>query len=158
MSFELDFNENSGTNLFNFGIHIERNGQFFGCPQESFLDFLLLHTDELMNLESDYISTNYILTVKILEKYLEELKMPFTTVNLVLGIEIQLNLESKKNILDRLHSIFQANVTLLSFHEALICSMIDEYFKEISEPVHYNLSISPDSSSKGGCCEGCTIF
>ena len=154
---DFDFNENSGTKLISFGLSIDRNNDHFGNKQESFLDFLILHTEELMIINNNKISSNYNIAIKIAEEVALKLKMPYNTVNVVLGITLSLSLKMKNVILRRLYTLFKANIELMQHHESIITLISDDYFSEISHKIKYIL-VNNSSKNKGGCCEGCFIY
>lgn len=58
------FEENSGTNLINFKVLVDKNGSPFGEAEESFLDYVILHIDEIISLSKNEYMTYYSCYVK----------------------------------------------------------------------------------------------
>lgn len=156
--FEFDFNENSGTNILSFGVSIERNGEKFGESCESFLDFLILHTDELLEINKEFFHSYYVSTIQTSVEVQSKNNLSSNLFNIVLSVGTSTSQSLKKQILRRIHTIFNANITLKKHHEEIINFVLETYFFEIKDRVNAILQTQENKGSSGACCGSCTIF
>lgn len=155
---DFEFENNSGTSLVSFGLVVERNGEFFGESNENFLDFLLIHTDELLDSNKKSIKSNYMSGIRISENIQARYNLNYNQINIVIGIDLLLTKEIKSNILERIQSILKANITLKNFHETQNNILLENYFSDISKEAYTILRNIENRNETGACCEKCSIF
>lgn len=155
---DIDFNENSGTNILNFGVSIERNGEKFAESSESFLDFIILHLEEFMQVNREFFHSNYMSTVVVPPQMQAQLSLSNNMFNIILSLGLKTTQAIKKILLTRIYSIFNANITLKRHHEARIDFILSNYFPQIQSRVRSAL-VNPVESSDGKmCCSDCVIY
>ena len=161
---EFDVNELSGTNLYKFGLIVEKNGEVYGTSEESFLEFLLLHSDSLLNIDED-IHSNYNTTVKIVEDYQFKYKPLYLQSNVILGIHATFNISTRKEILSRILEIYKDNAETIRKNEEILKDLLN-IFHEIKDKLLLILTSSEnqkeshkkEEEKRENCCGGCSIF
>ena len=161
---EFDVNELSGTNLYKFGLIVEKNGEVYGTSEESFLEFLLLHSDSLLNIDED-IHSNYNTTVKIVEDYQFKYKPLYLQSNVILGIHATFNISTRKEILSRILEIYKDNAETIRKNEEILKDILN-IFHEIKDKLLLILTSSEnqkeshkkEEEKRENCCGGCSIF
>lgn len=148
--------ENTGSSLINFGIKVERNGEEFGLSIENFLDILLLNIEELLDNSKNSIISSFKSTIMVKEETQIKHNLGIGEYDVTIGMRLDMNVDFKISVLQRIYNIFMANITLKAYHEKIIFTII-EYFPEVMDKLKNILN--PNSESRdGACCGKCTIF
>lgn len=155
---DLDFNENSGTNILSFGLSVDRNGEKFAESNDSFLDFIILHQDELMHVNRECFHSNYMSTIVVSPQTQAQLSLSSNMFNVILSMDLDTTKAIKKVLLNRIYSIFNANITLKKHHEARIDFILNSYFPQIQSKIKTILE-NPVTLDEGRmCCSDCIVY
>ena len=154
---DFKYEENTGTNLISFCLVLERNGKPFGESEESFLDYLIIHTEEICDLNKKTFSSFYSCNIQMEELVKAKLNMIEGSCSVVINIESCLDNQTKKSIISRVYRLFEENITLKDYHENVINSLLS-YFPDIEDKIKRILKDYNNDETEACCSDGCYIY
>ena len=154
---DFKFEENTGTNLISFNLIIERNGEPFGETEESFLDYLILHTNEICDLEKKSFSSFYSCNIKLEELVKAKLDMIEGSCSIIINIESCLDNNTKKSIMKRIYRLFEEDLILKKYHENVISNLLS-YFPDVEDKIKRKLRDFNKDETEACCSDGCSIY
>lgn len=160
---DFNFEENSGTCLFSFGILIEKDGVRFGEAEDLFIDYCVSLIRNIVESKSKEIESIYSSTIvteesTLLSSETDRSQFGIKRPKIVFGINFNYNDEIQRSILNRISQLYSKILESHHSHKELIDTCLKNHFPRVREDLIRILNSKCKEDFEICCKSGCHIF